>query len=131
MGSRPLGEEAEMQIFVKNLAGKTLALEVTPRDTVADLKSLIEAREGVPVAYQRLVCGVNQLDDGSLAECGVAAESNVDLLLTLEGGVIEPTLQALARKYNVDKQICRKCYARLPSRSDNCRKRKCGHSNQL
>jgi ribosomal protein L40E len=27
--------------------------------------------------------------------------------------------------------ICRKCYARLPPRATNCRKRKCGHSNQL
>lgn len=27
--------------------------------------------------------------------------------------------------------ICRKCYARLPPRATNCRKRKCGHTNQL
>jgi hypothetical protein len=35
-------------------------------------------------------------------------ESNFDMMLRLDGGVIEPTLQALARKYNVDKKICRK-----------------------
>uniref|UniRef100_A0A0E0EBD3 Large ribosomal subunit protein eL40 domain-containing protein n=1 Tax=Oryza meridionalis TaxID=40149 RepID=A0A0E0EBD3_9ORYZ len=28
------------------------------------------------------------------------------------------------------KMICRKCYARLPPRSTNCRKKKCGHSNK-
>ena len=44
---------------------------------------------------------------------------------------IEPSLLALARKYNCDKKICRKCYARLPMRATNCRKKKCGHSNQL
>ncbi|KAF5747791.1 hypothetical protein HS088_TW05G00518 [Tripterygium wilfordii] len=37
---------------------------------------------------------------------------------------------ALARKYNQEKMICRKCYARLHPRAVNCRKKKCGHSNQ-
>ena len=27
--------------------------------------------------------------------------------------------------------VCRKCYARLPPRAKNCRKKKCGHTNQL
>ncbi len=43
---------------------------------------------------------------------------------------IEPSLLALARKYNCDKKICRKCYARLHPRATNCRKKKCGHTNQ-
>ncbi|KHN02205.1 Ubiquitin-60S ribosomal protein L40 [Glycine soja] len=51
--------------------------------------------------------------------------------LRLRGGIIEPSLMALARKYNQDKMICRKCYARLHPRAVNCRKKKCGHSNQL
>ena len=44
---------------------------------------------------------------------------------------IDPTLAELAKKYNCNKKICRKCYARLPIRSLNCRKKKCGHSSQL
>jgi ribosomal protein L40E len=52
-------------------------------------------------------------------------------LLSLRGGLIEPSLKVLASKYNCDKQICRKCYARLPPRATNCRKRSCGHSSQL
>ena len=44
---------------------------------------------------------------------------------------IEPSLLALARKYNCDKKVCRRCYARLPMRATNCSKKKCGHSNQL
>ena len=27
--------------------------------------------------------------------------------------------------------VCRICYARLPTRAINCRKKICGHSNQL
>lgn len=34
----------------------------------------------------------------------------------------------------MDRCVCvfpRRCYARLPARAVNCRKKKCGHSNQL
>ena len=57
--------------------------------------------------------------------------SGYQLIMRLKGGIIEPTLISLARKNNCDKKICRKCYARLHPRAKNCRKRKCGHSNQL
>nr|UXY88022.1 ubiquitin [Cryptomonas curvata] len=49
----------------------------------------------------------------------------------LLGGIIEPTLAAIARKNNCEKLICRKCYARLHPRAKNCRKKACGRSNQL
>lgn len=45
--------------------------------------------------------------------------------------MIEPSLKVLASKYNCEKMICRKCYARLPPRAINCRKKKCGRTNQL
>ena len=37
-------------------------------------------------------------------------------VLRLRGGVIEPSLRLLAQKYNCDKMICRRCYARLHPR---------------
>lgn len=43
-----------------------------------------------------------------------------DETLTDQYTVIEPSLKALASKYNCDKAICRKCYARLPPRATNC-----------
>jgi len=45
--------------------------------------------------------------------------------------VYDPSLAALAKTYNCEKMVCRKCYARLPPRAKNCRKKKCGHTNQL
>ena len=45
--------------------------------------------------------------------------------------VYDPTLAALAKANNCDKMICRKCYARLPVRATQCRKKKCGHSNMI
>ena len=59
------------------------------------------------------------------------AESTLHLVLRLRGGVIEPTLRLLAQKYNADKMICRKCYARLHPRATNCRKKSCGHTSNI
>ena len=59
------------------------------------------------------------------------AGSTLHLVGRLEGGVIEPSLVVLAKKYNQDKKVCRLCYARLPPRALNCRKKACGHTNQL
>lgn len=44
----PLGFalQAQMQIFVKSLKGKTITMEVAPSDTVATLKSKLSAKEG-------------------------------------------------------------------------------------
>jgi hypothetical protein len=39
---------------------------------------------------------------------GIPAESTLHLVLRLRGGIIEPSLMALARKYNQEKMICRK-----------------------
>nr|GEY44702.1 ubiquitin-60S ribosomal protein L40 [Tanacetum cinerariifolium] len=64
--------------------------------------------------------------------------STLHLVSNLSGGgikapekVYHPFLLALARKFNQEKKVCRKCFARLPKRAHNCRKKKCGHSNQL
>ena len=45
--------------------------------------------------------------------------------------VYDPSLANLAKNANCDKMICRKCYARLPLRSKQCRKKKCGHTKMI
>jgi hypothetical protein len=84
------------QLFVRGLGGRTHALDLDPAAaTLADLAAAVAAREGLPPAAQRLLCGSRQLADDAaadynttttLAALGVAPGATLRLAARLRGG---------------------------------------------
>lgn len=75
-----------MQIFVKELNGKPLILEVDPTYTIENVKEIVQDKHGIPPEQQRLIYAGNILeDDGTLLDYNIQQDSILHLALRLRG----------------------------------------------
>jgi hypothetical protein len=78
--ARVRGPEPEVQIFVKNLNGKTMALMISPTDTVESLMKKVQERTDIPPSEQRILYGGKQLvPEKILADYNISKESTLHL----------------------------------------------------
>lgn len=78
-----------MKIYIKTIIGKTITFNVSPIETVDNLKLMIEKEEGVPVWKQMLIYACKILEENTtLEDYNITEESSIFLIIRFNSSKI-------------------------------------------
>lgn len=79
------------QMFCRLLTGKIITLPYEPYMTIGEVKIGVMIQTGIPVTQQRLIFRSRLLDNASCASYNIIANSTLELILSLRGGMYHET----------------------------------------
>merc|ERR1711934_617573 len=94
----------KMHIFVKTLTGKSLELDVEPSSQIFEINNQIESLIGVPSEEQILINNGKNLS-GSLIDCGLEEESQIYMVVDIEGEKKKKKQVAKKKKKHVRRKV--------------------------
>merc|ERR1712100_586765 len=94
----------EMHLIINAPEGNTFTIEAESNWTVAQLKEQVCLETGIKFNQQNLIVGGKPLNEKvALADFGLENDSNIELLVNLQGGAtstMDPAIVELSKKYN-------------------------------
>ena len=71
-----------MIIFVKDLNARTLILDISPRDSIIEIKNKIHEKVGIYTKFMVLIfAGIPLQNESKVCDCNIAKESTLHMLI--------------------------------------------------
>ncbi|QRV96133.1 ubiquitin family protein [Ceratobasidium sp. AG-Ba] len=80
-------QQSTMKVYIRTITSQVYSIDIEPYDTIGDLKSKIEEKDGIPTDQQRLVFAGKMLEDkNTLNHYDIQKECLIHQVVRLRGG---------------------------------------------